>query len=53
MFEKLSDKAKALDDIIDDFAAAFMRSYQIDELCDPSLISEVSRECDRDAVRRR
>jgi len=40
MFEKISDRGAALDEIIEEYADTFRLHYSIHDLADPSVISE-------------
>ena len=40
MFEKISDRGAALDEIIEEYADTFRLHYSIQDLADPSVISE-------------
>ena len=40
MFEKISQRSEALDDLIDDFAESIRDAYGISELGDPHFVSE-------------
>lgn len=40
MFEKISQRSEALDDVIDDFAESIKEAYGITELGDPHFVSE-------------
>lgn len=42
MFEKVSQRSEALDDLIDDFAETIKEAYGISELGDPHFVSEES-----------
>ncbi len=42
MFEKISQRSEALDDLVDDFAESIKDAYGISELGDPHFVSEDS-----------